>query len=192
MPVVSHMDTEILGVMRLVGMYIPEKHICRGSDDLLYGPLYKQSMRFASCNLSVWVLRWNLDSCWSILSKVVSTKLALIHINYPERTLSSESIYVLSLKRATSTGLVELYQAFITINNVTSISDWENLNLAEWRTVADTSVSNVHSAAVERGESSQELKEILEFFRASCQVPLLHCGGYTSHECSTLFSKRPN
>ena len=36
MPVASHMDIEILRVMRLVGMYILDKHIPRGSDDPLY------------------------------------------------------------------------------------------------------------------------------------------------------------
>ena len=42
----------------------------------------------------------------------------------------------------------------IAINNVTSVSDGENLLLAEWKTVADLSVSNFHSGEVELGESS--------------------------------------
>ena len=38
MPVASYMDTEILCLMRLIGMCIPDKHIRRGSDDPLEGP----------------------------------------------------------------------------------------------------------------------------------------------------------
>ena len=45
-------------------------------------------------------------------------------------------------------------------HNVTRVSDWENLNLASWRTVTNTRVMrNVLSAAVELGMSSHELKK---------------------------------
>ena len=52
--------------------------------------------------------------------------------------------------------MLMVQQRLYTINNVTSISDWENLNLAERRIVQDTSVSNVHSAAVELVKSFHE------------------------------------
>ena len=45
-------------------------------------------------------------------------------------------------------------------HNVTRVSDWENVSLASWRTVTNTRVMrNVHSAAVELGKSSHELKK---------------------------------
>ena len=57
--------------------------------------------------------------------------------------------------------------SYCTINNVTSFFDWENVILSEGRTVADTSVSNVHCEEVKRGESSPEFKKTVQFCRAS-------------------------
>jgi hypothetical protein len=50
MPVASYMDTEILCLMRLIGMCIPDKHIRRGSDDLEV--LYQIFMSGFSCGIS--------------------------------------------------------------------------------------------------------------------------------------------
>ena len=61
-------------------------------------------------------------------------------------------------------------------HNATRVSDWENLNLASWRTVTNTRVMrNVLSAAVELGMSLHEFKKNLlcatefEVFFNSCE-----------------------
>ena len=63
MPVASYMDTEILCLMRLIGMCMPDKHIRRSSDD----PLARPPLGYRSfSDLCVPVLMWHLDSSKSI------------------------------------------------------------------------------------------------------------------------------
>ena len=79
MPVASYIDIEILCLVRLIGMCIPDKHIRRGSDDPLGRPPWDKGLSEifvrSFSDPCVRVLMRHLDSCRSIylLERIVST-----------------------------------------------------------------------------------------------------------------------
>jgi hypothetical protein len=82
-PVASYMDTEILCLMRLIGMRIPDKHIRRDSDDLLEGPLRLKFFIRSLClgsHVASRLLQINIPSR--------KDKQLIIISNYPKQSVS--------------------------------------------------------------------------------------------------------
>ena len=87
MPVASYIDIEILGLVRLIGMWISDKHIRRGSDDPLGSPPWDKDLSeiFVRSFSDPWSF-WDLcEIFFRFLCLGSHTVSRLLQINIPSR-----------------------------------------------------------------------------------------------------------